>query len=75
LAATYRQKVADLHEALQRERSRDEAAEILGNLIEGDHHHARELRLDLKRELAGYCAWLRAAKSPSREATGLSKLS
>jgi hypothetical protein len=34
LAAIYRQKVTDLHAALQRDGSRDEAAEILRDLIE-----------------------------------------
>jgi hypothetical protein len=62
----YRQKVTDLHQALQREGSRAEAAEILRDLIEeitltpGNG----ELRIDLRGELAGILRLASGSKKP-----------
>ena len=76
LAAIYRQKVTDLHEALQREGSRAEAAEILRDLIEEiiltpDNG---ELRLDLKGELAGILRLASGSRKPVARGDGLEQI-
>lgn len=76
LAAIYRQKVTDLHEALQREGSRGEAAEILRDLIEEIilTPDSAELRLDLKGELAGILRLASGSKKPVAVGDGLEQI-
>jgi hypothetical protein len=76
LAAIYRQKVTDLHEALQRDGSRDEAAEILRDLIE-EITLAPEngaLRIDLRGALAGILRLASGSRKPASERDGLAQI-
>ena len=67
LAELYRRKVADLHEALQAEDTRAEAAEIIRGLVEEIvlTPEDGELRIDLKGELVGILALGSENKSPA----------
>ncbi len=67
LAEVYRRKVAALHEALQCDETRLEAAEIIRSLVDEivlTPEHG-ELRIDLKGELAGILAMSTDSKKPA----------
>ncbi len=67
LAEVYRRKVAALHEALQCDDTRLEAAEIIRSLVDEivlTPEHG-ELRIDLKGELAGILAMSTDSKKPA----------
>ncbi len=67
LAELYRRKVAELHETLQQEDTRAEAAEIIRSLIDEIvlTPERGELRIDLKGELAGIMALASDSKKPA----------
>ncbi len=67
LAEVYRRKVADLHEALQCDETRVEAAEIIRSLVDEIvlTPEDGELRIDLKGELAGILAMSSGGKKPA----------
>ena len=76
LAAIYRRNVAELHEALQQDETRAEAAEILRGLIDeitlvpqGDG-----LRVDLKGALAGILQLAADGKKPAAMGDGLEQI-
>src|SRR6516165_3849916 len=76
LAAIYRRKVAELHQALQQDETRAEAAEILRGLIDeitlvpqGDG-----LRVDLKGALAGILQLAADGKKPAAMGDGLEQI-
>ena len=76
LATIYRRKVAELHEALQQDETRAEAAEILRGLIDeiilvpqGDG-----LRVDLKGALAGILQLAADGKKPAARGDGLEQI-
>ena len=72
MAVVYRRKVADLHEALQREDTRAQAMELIRELVD-------EITLlpgaaccgsTSKARWPASCAWLQTAESPSGGLTG-----
>ncbi len=72
LAEIYRRKVADLHAALDDERTRDEAFELVRSLIDEIvlTPEANELRIDLKGELAGILNVCADSKKPAPDHRG-----
>ncbi len=76
LAAIYRRKVADLHEALQHEDTRAEAAEILRDLIDEITLVPDDgtLRIDLRGALAGILQLTSDSKKPAADGSGLEQI-
>jgi hypothetical protein len=76
LAAIYRRKVAELHEALQQDETRAEAAEILRGLIDEITlvPERGALRVDLKGALAGILQLAADGKKPAARGDGLEQI-
>ncbi len=72
LAEIYRRKVADLHAALDDERTRDEAFELVRSLVDEIvlTPEASDLRIDLKGELAGILNLCADSKKPAPDHRG-----
>ena len=67
MANVYRQKVADLHDALHSEETRAEAFELIRSLVDEITLVPvdGELRIELKGDLAGILSLCTQSKSPS----------